>query len=66
MVEKYEYLFIKNVCLVIWVQGRQSKEISGGFFTTECSGDHLGEGKRMNQGEAEGIRLSFSLSRSLG
>lgn len=58
-VEKYEHLFIKNVHLVVWVQGRQSKEISGGVFTIECSGDQLGEGKRMNQGEAEGSRVEL-------
>lgn len=58
-VEKYEHLFIKNAYLALWVQGRQSKEIGRGVFTIECSGDQLGEGKRMNQGEAEGSRVEL-------
>lgn len=58
-VEKYEHLFIKNAYLAVWVQGRQSKEIDRGFFTIECSWDQLGEGKRMNQGEAAGSRVEL-------
>lgn len=58
-VEKYEHLFIKNAHLEVWVQGRQSKEIGRGVFAIECSGDQLGEGKRMNQGEAAGSRVEL-------